>query len=504
MNYKIHVPVYNANFRNTETFTARLSYSTGNLPASNKTTLATTTLVLGGWSNERNNNKGWLVFDVPGSATQNIADGIYYLWVELDTTNAVDEVYEARMASDNRTVLDYGGNNTGYTAVVFSNLDSVLPGNSGSGVRASFSSAGFTASASGDVNGSTTTITTQLTMNGMHNMADLETFLRVQGNPSVRIPVLCEITYDGDYVIPYATLSGYNIENLSEKLESYGYALENIPKNEKEEFAYTTFALIPGQTSRVTLMLCADDMMYPAKDNTDTSTFFEIGIPGVNVKFEWAHEGAVNILLGDDTLEDVYAYLEDVAAEIAAAAPSVSEDVVTAAEAGEFTLSKPSDVYWRIKEVKLRGYGSTNYMLDTSISRVHSVDLAGMETSFDENVDMSEVHAMFTPDTVPDNAVVVNVRSVPYATKKGVYEVYVQTSTGKEYSYLEDENSATETWTDEAPLVFEVTGIEQDTPDEGTESVIGSVGSSGGGCDSGLSAAGLMTGLYLLVIKRKR
>ena len=53
-----------------------------------------------------------------------------------------------------------------------------------------------------------------------------------------------------------------------------------------------------------------------------------------------------------------------------------------------------------------------------------------METSFDENVDMSEVYARFTPEVVPDSEVVVHVSSIPYATKKGVYEVYVQTCEG--------------------------------------------------------------------------
>ncbi|MBQ7219770.1 MAG: hypothetical protein IJS28_02200 [Synergistaceae bacterium] len=79
LDYQIHVPVYNASFKTTGNFTARLSYSTGNDPASSKTALATTTISLNGWSNDRNNNKGWLVFNVPGSATRSIASGNYLL-----------------------------------------------------------------------------------------------------------------------------------------------------------------------------------------------------------------------------------------------------------------------------------------------------------------------------------------------------------------------------------------------------------------------------------------
>ena len=180
----------------------------------------------------------------------------------------------------------------------------------------------------------------------------------------------------------------------------------------------------------------------------------------------------------------------------------------------DFTLTKPSDVFWKIKEVKLRGSvdevnasATADYMLDTSISRTHSVDLAGMNTSFDEDANSADIFAMFTPEIVPDNKVVVSVRSVPYVTKKGEYEIYVQTSTGK-VSSGDDENSAEETWTDEEPLVFEVSAG-GDSPstnpqkDSDTDSYT-TLSSSGRGCNVGLSVAGLAIGLSLLLMKRKR
>ena len=369
-------------------------------------------------------------------------------------------------------------------------------------------------------------------MNGMHNLPDLDTFLNSQEDHSERIPVLCEITYDGDYVIPYASMAGYHVSNANEKLAEYDYALENIPKSEKEEFAYATFAMIPGQTSRFTIMLCADDMKHPADDDSDTMTYFEIAIPGFDVNFNWASEGAVDILLGDDTVEDVYAYLADVAAEISADAPAVSDDVVTEIVSKDFTLTKSSDVYWRINEVKLRtpvdevnASAISDYMLDTSIIRTHSVDLTGMDISFDENANSADIFAMLTPEVEPDSEVVVSVRTVPYVTKKGVYEIHVQTSTGKVISG-DDENSAEETWTDEEPLVFEVStsagspnsgSPSEDSPtedspstdspseDEGTDSDSDTkLSSSGAGCDTGLSVAGLAIGLSLLLVKRKR
>ena len=81
--------------------------------------------------------------------------------------------------------------------------------------------------------------------------------------------------------------------------------------------------------------------------------------------------------------------------------------------------------------------------------------------------------------------------------------MYVQTSAGK-VSTGEGEDDAVQMWTDEEPLVFEVTGGGQSTTPGGTEPVSGTVGSSGGGCDSGLSVAGLLIGLSLLVMRPKR
>ena len=255
-------------------------------------------------------------------------------------------------------------------------------------------------------------------------------------------------------------------------------------------------------------MLCADDLIFPAESDNDTLTYFEIGIPGFDVNFGWADQEqdiehgrsriygddqTMELLLGDDNAENVYAHLKDVAAAISADAPAVGNDVITVVVSKDFTLSKPSAVYWRISGVTLRGSDNTRYAIDAEISRVHSVNLAGMDTSFDENIDSAALQAMFTPDIEPDTEVVVKVRSIPYATKKGVYEVYVQTSTGK-VSTGEGEDDAQETWTEEAVLVFDVSSGESTTGSYSSSS-------SSGGCNSGLGLAAL---LVLLVIRRKR
>ena len=77
-----------------------------------------------------------------------------------------------------------------------------------------------------------------------------------------------------------------------------------------------------------------------------------------------AEEGAVDILLSDDSVEDVYTYLADVAAEISADAPAVSADVVTVMESMDFTLTKSSEVLLRIKDVRLRESLNPDCMLE--------------------------------------------------------------------------------------------------------------------------------------------
>ena len=95
--------------------------------------------------------------------------------------------------------------------------------------------------------------------------------------------------------------------------------------------------------------------------------------------------------------------------------------------------------------------------------------------------------------------------------KKCVYEIHVRTSDGGEFDENGDDR---EIRTDEATLIFEVSG--SSASQEGTNSQSGTdshsnrntasdfgLHSPDGGCDSWLSAAGLMVGLSLLFIRCK-
>ncbi len=62
--YEIRVPLYNASFVETsKDFTVRLSWSSSNSPKAQKNMIAETSMKLGGWRNDKNNNKGWAIFN---------------------------------------------------------------------------------------------------------------------------------------------------------------------------------------------------------------------------------------------------------------------------------------------------------------------------------------------------------------------------------------------------------------------------------------------------------
>ncbi|MBQ6920118.1 MAG: VCBS repeat-containing protein, partial [Synergistaceae bacterium] len=123
LQYKIRVPVYNASFMKAENFTVSLSYFADNevnLAAPNTSFkknpsplhhIDTVTMSLEGWQNGSSLNKGWAEFtwNVP----EDLNDGMYYLYAQIDPEHGMIEVHESRLTS-NDAVLDIGGNNEGH------------------------------------------------------------------------------------------------------------------------------------------------------------------------------------------------------------------------------------------------------------------------------------------------------------------------------------------------------------------------------------------------------
>ena len=121
-NYEIRVPLYNASFKDTGNFTVRLSWAETNTLSANKNLIGETTVSLGGWKNDKNNNKGTAIFNWTPNFTLNATSKKnYYLYVEIDPENKLSEVHEGRYSGS--TINDYGGNNTGFYQFYVYNLN---------------------------------------------------------------------------------------------------------------------------------------------------------------------------------------------------------------------------------------------------------------------------------------------------------------------------------------------------------------------------------------------
>ncbi|MBQ7665995.1 MAG: hypothetical protein IJS42_04700, partial [Synergistaceae bacterium] len=121
-NYEIRVPLYNASFKDTGNFTVRLSWAETNTLSANKNLIGETTVSLGGWKNDKNNNKGTAIFNWTPNFTLNASSKRnYYLYVEIDPQNNLSEVHEGRYSGS--TINDYGGNNTGFYQFYVYNLN---------------------------------------------------------------------------------------------------------------------------------------------------------------------------------------------------------------------------------------------------------------------------------------------------------------------------------------------------------------------------------------------
>ena len=123
--YQIEVPLYNASFKRADNVLVRLSYSSKYNPEvkqdKSRTLIQEKTINLGAWSNVKTNNHGVVKFDwkIPNE----IADGNYYFYIDVDPNNTIKEVHESRMLNT-KTVADWGGNNEGFFAFSVFHVDS--------------------------------------------------------------------------------------------------------------------------------------------------------------------------------------------------------------------------------------------------------------------------------------------------------------------------------------------------------------------------------------------
>lgn len=263
--YKISVPVYNASFLDTDEFTVRLSYVKNNVPTAAKTLITEKKISLKGWINTEDRNKGWVDFDW----TPDIASGNYYFYVEIDPENQLEEVHESRL-DENNNLRDCGGNNTGFYPFSVFNVetDNIHSANL---LKAS----GIKAAADAEIPEGKILVTMKFM--GSDNIDVLEAYLDSQTEKDLPVPVTCEVMYEGDYIFPYITVTGYNYKEGTR--DKYGDDYSNVTNEDiGETILHYSTSLFPGVPHEFTFMLAPSDI------DKVNGVNFVLEIPSVEVE----------------------------------------------------------------------------------------------------------------------------------------------------------------------------------------------------------------------------
>ena len=292
--YKIRVPLYNASFKDTGNFTVKLSYTTDNDSKAAKTEIATTTLSLGRWQNDKDNNKGWAEFDW----TPNIKAGSYYFYVEIDPDKKLNEVHEEK--SEN----DPGGNNIGYYP--FSIFDSdgknYVPGQAnGSLYTAYVSSRHDTSVRTSEELPDELISSITVKFNDSENLETLQDYLdnaSEDKGPYTPVPVTCEIKCEGDYTLPYVEICGINLmPGVFDKKAANNFD-DLVSGDIDSYFMYHSTSIFPGEPYKFTFMVA------PADVHLDDGIIFSVEIPYEEVVEEADTDGETPFEYSEDFEED--------------------------------------------------------------------------------------------------------------------------------------------------------------------------------------------------------
>ncbi|MBQ7192922.1 MAG: hypothetical protein IJR98_00950, partial [Synergistaceae bacterium] len=305
LQYKIRVPVYNASFMKAENFTVSLSYFADNevnLAAPNTSFkknpsplhhIDTVTMSLEGWQNGSSLNKGWAEFtwNVP----EDLNDGMYYLYAQIDPEHGMIEVHESRLTS-NDAVLDIGGNNEGHFRFYYT-APATLVNKNAAHTSASFKAASHTGNGtilrtayrSGEADGGnagvksaatiydttgTVSIHAKIEDNEYVELMDFLSLLEEIAAMDSRdyIPVECNIEYKGDEYYHEAYLYGVNYKpgaldalngdrsKISDDVVANIYCVESL-------------ALVPGMNTTFIIKL------HPGDVDWVNGSGFELVVP---------------------------------------------------------------------------------------------------------------------------------------------------------------------------------------------------------------------------------
>ena len=447
--YEIRVPLYNASFVETsKDFTVRLSWSSSNSPKAQKNMIAETSMKLGGWRNDKNNNKGWAVFNwtpnLPTSKRENGTGVPYYFHVEIDPEHKLNEVHEERYASADNTINDYGGNNSGfYTFYVYN------PGETPDEIRTS----GTFKVAADDA-----TITSVNIMDGDGNLIqDVADYLRKHESEEF-VTLTVNFTYNGPDVA-YAFFGGHILtQSGHEQFPSTSLnnvtLIDTLPYWYVDDiFTFQDFALFNG-SNRVPITLSPSDVLASA----DTAMFGVIAITYEKI-------AEVEEYLGEDpsfTLDEI------------------PDNIVSSATEKTYTLTASEDVFWKISSVKLNDTVSTSDEDDED---------------YDDRIYLRiNLETVSKDDDAPSDygtAATITVSSITGYTPKGDYEITVQQSANDG-----------DDWTDAGTLKFSTENGENNSGSNGNRGTSPS-SNGGGGCNAGFTFFALSLVLSALIFRRK-
>ena len=275
LKYRIEIPVYNASFVDAGSVTVRLSYAASNKYNAKKTRIANRTVTLKGWTNGV--NCATVAFD--WTPATSVASGNYYLFAEIDPSNAITEFHESRKNSKG-AIVDFGGNNLGYFPFSLANAgDKSYEGRKPSGTGTAVSLAAddedayfpFRQPYMNIVNSfADNSISISFKLNGMETFKDFyDSYI---ANADGDVPVTVEFTCTGINVdvIPNVTVEGYSL-NFNEAVRRFRDKILNGEEmSEEEEVALLeqtlnliiteNVTLFPGQNYEVYLTLSEKDI----------------------------------------------------------------------------------------------------------------------------------------------------------------------------------------------------------------------------------------------------
>ncbi|MBQ7733439.1 MAG: SYNERG-CTERM sorting domain-containing protein [Synergistaceae bacterium] len=244
--YKIRIPVYNASFKTANNVLVRLSHAKTNDYNAKRTHIADYTFAtLPG--RDQGNHRGYAEFEW----TPDIADGVYYLFADIDPEHKIDEVHENRHASDsNKTIVDIGGNNMAYFRIGIASSNTLkFDRNQLEVARASDSDSDPDSESEANLSAALPDSSVFPYIEWVKaDSLDIEDFIEQKVNgASEPVPAEVEVKYVGEYLMNDVNLVGYKLKPEATSKDVSAVTDEDIALI----FVNKDFHLFPGEDHKL-------------------------------------------------------------------------------------------------------------------------------------------------------------------------------------------------------------------------------------------------------------